>query len=121
MDPTPLEADLRKLLKDQTWGSEEMAHRITAYLGMLLQRFGLGAVLSFTSLADLGVEATDFVPTALKLAELQSLDVRAREDLYRRAWTVANDADDPKGTGYKNLLLDILLESAHQLRRPSTA
>ena len=115
--PTLLEADLQKLLKDQPWGSPDMAARIKAYLGSLLQRFGLGALLSFTSLADLGVEATAFVPTAAKLAELQSLDVRAREDLYRRAWTAANGEEPPRGAGFKNLGLDILLEGAHRLRR----
>lgn len=114
---SPLEADLCKLLKDQEWGSPEMTRRITAYFGALLQRFGMGALLSFTSLADLGVEATNFVPTAIKLAELQGLGVDARGDLYRRAWTAANGEEPPRGSGFKNFGMDVLLEGAHQLRR----
>jgi len=115
--PSLLEADLTRLLKDIPWGSLDMSTRITVYFNTLLKRFGLAAVLSFTSLADLGIEATDFLPTAAKLTELQTLSVADRSALYSRAWTAANGHPPPPGHGFKNLLFDITLEGVHNLRR----
>lgn len=114
---TPLEDDLARLLKNITWGSPEMSKVITSYIGQSFKRLGVGLALSFTPLAEKGLEGAGFVPTAAKLGELQQLGVAGREELYRRAWKRANGSEPPRGAGVQSWVLDLALETAHQLRK----
>lgn len=115
--PTPLEADLGLVLRETVWGSPDMARRLRAYFKLLLGRVGLGMTLATTPLHEFGLTATEFVPSAAKLAELQQLDVQGREALYRRAWALHHATPAPPGEfGCADWALDLVLEAAHRLR-----
>ena len=111
-----VEADLVACLKGVEWGSPAMAAAINRYLVGLFRRGGVGLALTFTPLAE-EAQAVDLPETLLRLGALQKLDQSARQALFRRAWTAANDESPPEGPGYKQVLTEILLESAFRLRR----
>ena len=115
-----LSNELEVLLKDVEWGSEEMTRRVTAYIGGMCKQLGVGLALSFTPLADLGMDAAAFLPTAEKLAEIQKLDVVGRNALLRAAWKSGNGSEPPppRVPAFRNWTLDLVLEAAYRLWKP---
>ena len=92
-----------------------MSEAFNRYLLQLLQQIGVRVALM--SLSPQNADLMPLEEPAVRLGAVQQLDQSGRQELLRSAWMEAHGEQTTPTGLHKDWLTEILLETAHRLRK----